>query len=138
MKPHALAMPAYIASLVRTPLERMGLDPSDVTDDMIICPLVYEDGTVVSIVVMCTTQRGWFNRIKSVASLSFVELDEHARILKMHFNENMPLPTGPDDLPFIMRFAAKVRATAWALALTGNIGECLSLPGRPAKGLRVV
>ena len=132
MKPQALAMPAHIASLTQTALGSMGLDPSDVIDDMVICRLQYEDGTVVSIVVMYTTQLGWFNRIKAVVSLSFVELDEHTSIAKVRFNETVPLPTGPNDLPFIMRFAAKVRATAWALAVTGNIGECLSLPGRRA------
>ena len=132
MKPQVLAMPDYIALLVRTPLARLGLDPSDATDDMVMCPLEYEDGTVVSIVVMCTAERGWFNRIKPVVSLSFVELGDNTKAMKVHLNETMAVPTGPSDLQFLTRFAAKIRATAWSLAVTGGMGECLSLPGRPA------
>ena len=132
MKPQVLAMPDDIATLVRIPLARLGLDPSDVTDDMVMCSLDYEDGTVVSMIVMCTAERGWFNRIKPVISLSFAELDANTRVVKVHFNETIPVPTGPSDLQFLVRFAAKVRATAWALAVTGGMGECLSLPGRPS------
>lgn len=130
MKLQALEMPGYVAALVRTPLARMGLEPSEVTDDMIMCQLDYESGAVVTIIVMCTTERGWFNRIRPVVSLSFVELDENTRAVKVHFNETMPVPTGPDDLQFYLRFGAKIKAIAYTLAITGNLGKCDSLPRR--------
>lgn len=132
MKPQVLNMPDYIAKLVRGSLAQLGLESSDATDDMIMCPLIYESGATVSIIVMCTTERGWFNRIKPTISLSFVTLDGDTRATTVHFNETMSLPTGPSDLQFLLRFAATVRAAAWTLAVIGGMGECISLPGRPS------
>lgn len=60
MTNRALAMPAYIADLVRMPLARLGLDPSDADDDVVTCLLTYEDGSELTVVVMCVGQRGWF------------------------------------------------------------------------------
>lgn len=43
MKTRALAMPEYVAELVRLPLARMGLEPNEAKDDIVTCPLAYED-----------------------------------------------------------------------------------------------
>ena len=130
MRQQALAIPLFVAVLVRTQLQSMGLMPDDVTDDMILCRLDYEQGSV-SIIVMYTTEHRWFRRAKPVVSLSLVEQDENTRAVKVHFNETMPIPSGSSDLQFSLRFAAKIKAMAWALAATTNLGECASLPGRP-------
>ena len=54
-----LAMPDYIADLVHMPLIRLGLDTFS-GDDLITCPLTYEDGTELSMAIMCVANRGWF------------------------------------------------------------------------------
>lgn len=130
MKQQALAIPLFVAALVRTQLQSMRLLPNDVTDDMILCRLDYEHGSA-SIIVMYTTEQRWFRRTKPVVSLSLVEQDSQTRAVKVHFNETTPIPSGPNDLQFSLRLAVKIRAMAWALAATTNMGECVSLPGRP-------
>ena len=57
MKTRALAMPQYVANAVRMPLVRMGLQPSEAQDDLVSCPLEYEDGTVLSLILMCIAKR---------------------------------------------------------------------------------
>jgi hypothetical protein len=130
MKTRALAMPNYVAELVRLPLVRMDLEPSEAEDDLVTCPLLFEDGTVLSLVVMCVAKRGWF-REKAVLIVSVVSLDENSRAVQVYMRDTMDVPSGPSDLPFAIKLSAKVRAIAWSLAATSNMGECVSLPGRP-------
>lgn len=130
MTNRALTMPAYIARLITMPLKRMGLQPSEAQDDLISCPLQYEDGTVLSLVVMCIAKRRWF-REKPALVISAVTLEGSPRTVTVHLSETMDAPIGPDDLPFAVRLSAKVRAIAWTIAATGAMGECVSLPGRP-------
>jgi hypothetical protein len=126
----ALAMPDYVAQLVRLPLARMNLEPSEVEGDIVSCPLLYEDGTMLSLVVLCVSERGWF-REKPMLVLSIVALDQNTRAVRIYCRETISAPTGPSDLPFMIRLSAKVRANAWTLAVTEKMGECVSLPGRP-------
>lgn len=130
MNNRALTMPEHVAQLITLPLERLGLQPSDARDELISCPLHYEDGTVVSLVVICITKRGWF-RERPALVISAMSMEGSTRTTRVHFRESMDYPTGPDDLPFTTRLSAKVRAIAWAIAATGGMGECISLPGRP-------
>ena len=127
----ALAMPEYVAQLVWMPLVRMKLEPTGGDDDIVTCSLVYENGAVLSLVVMCVAKRGWF-REKPAITVSIVGLDDSTRAAQIHSRETIDVPTGPDDLPFVLRFSSLVRAMAWTLAATSDLGECVSLPGRPA------
>jgi hypothetical protein len=49
----ALAMPEYVARLIRMPLARMKPEPSEAGDDIVSCSLIYENGAALSLVVMC-------------------------------------------------------------------------------------
>jgi hypothetical protein len=129
MKVRALAMPDYVANLVRLPLVRMELEPSEATNDAVLCSLLYENGTVLTLVVMCIARSGWF-REKPMIVVSIVEMNDNAKIVRVHARENMAIPTDPHDMPFVLRLTAMVRAMAWTLAATSNMGECKSLPGR--------
>jgi hypothetical protein len=53
MNNRALAMPEYVARLIRLPLLRMKLEPSEVEDDIVSCSMLYENGAVLSLVAMC-------------------------------------------------------------------------------------
>jgi hypothetical protein len=126
MTNRALAMPDYVAQLIRLP--RMGLEPSEATDDIVTCPLLYEDGTVLSLVVMCIAKRGWFNREKPALAISIVALSEATRAARVYLSETVAVPTDDSDLPFMLRFVAMVKAMIWTHAATGNMGECKSFP----------
>jgi hypothetical protein len=127
-KNRALAMPEYVAQLITLSLVRMGLTP-DAEDDLITCSLIYEDGTELSLVTMCIAERGWF-RERPMLVVSIVTLANDTRPIQVHAQGTMPVPTGPNDFPFLVRLSAKVRAAAWSLAATSRMGECVSLPGR--------
>lgn len=129
MNSRALAMPEYVAELVRLTLVRLSLHPEPLQDDMVTCSLSYENGTVISLVVMCVAERRWF-RERPAVLVSFVELDQDTRATKVYHTETLTAPTGPGDFPFILHLATKVRARAWTLAVTAGLGECLDLPGR--------
>jgi hypothetical protein len=122
-------MPDYVAQLIGRPLARLGLEPSEAHDDLVSCPLMYEDGTVLSLAIMCIASRGWFGRETAMLVVSFVALDSHTRVVRTYSCETMAVPTGPGDLPFIVRLSSKVRAIAWSVAATSNMGECVSIPG---------
>jgi hypothetical protein len=130
MTNRALAMPDYVAQLIQLPLARMKLEPSEAEDDIVSCSLLYENGAVLSLVVMCVAKRGWF-REKPMLVVSIVELDEHTRAVQVHSRETMAVPTDPDDVLFVLRLTSMIRAMTWTVAATSNMGECISLPGRP-------
>jgi hypothetical protein len=73
MKARALAMPNYVASLTTLQLTLIGLQPQ-ARDDIIFCPLIYEDGSALSFVTMCVARRGWLRETPMLV-LSIVELD---------------------------------------------------------------
>ncbi|TIM12657.1 MAG: hypothetical protein E5Y67_21685 [Mesorhizobium sp.] len=88
MTTHALAMPDYVAALITLSINRMGLETSTGEDDVISAPIAYQDGTKLSIVVMCIAQRGWF-RFKPVLLVSLAQLDENTRAVDVHFRDTL-------------------------------------------------
>lgn len=128
MTTRALAMPDYVADLIVTTLNRMRLEPI-YEEDFISCGLLYEDGTALELIVMCVAKRRWL-RERPLLTLSAISRGNLTRAVQVHLRDTMDVPDGPNDLQFMVRLVAKVRATAWSLAETSRMGECLSLPGR--------
>lgn len=126
MKHRALAMPDYVAQLVMMPLLRIGLQPLN-SDDVITCDLFYEDGSALSLVLLCIAKRRWFLE-KPVLLVSIAALDHDTRATAVYYRETMALPRSPTDLKFALRLSAQVKAMAWSLAGTEGRGECVSLP----------
>lgn len=130
MTNQALAMPNYVTQLLTMQLTRMGLQPH-AEADTVTCTLLYEDGSALSLIVLCVAKRRWLRECPMLA-LTIASYDEGTRATDFYFNELMDVPSGPTDLRFTVVLASKVRAMAWSLAASGNRGKCLSLPGRPA------
>lgn len=130
MKNRALAMPEYVAKLVRLTLTRMGLEPSEAQDDVVVCPLTYENGNALSLVVMCVAERGWF-REKRILVASVVTLDEATRATRVFSQLNTSVPAGPTDVHFMLSFSARVKAIAQSVAMDCQTGRLVSLSGRP-------
>jgi hypothetical protein len=129
MTNRALAMPDYVAELAKLCLAQLGLVPSDEHKDIITASLRYENGTELSVIVMCLAQRNWF-REKPVVTVSIARSDAGMRAPDIYFREVMPVPYGPSDLQFLLALNTNIRAMAWTVAATAGIGECISLPGR--------
>ena len=68
MTNRALAMPEYVEKLISVQLTLIGLHPKT-QDDVIVCPLMYEDGSALSLVTMCMAKRGWFREIAYACGL---------------------------------------------------------------------
>jgi hypothetical protein len=64
MSVQALAMPVFTSDLVLLTLNRMGLHTPSTEDDLIVCPLAYEAGNELSLVIMCIGEPGWFGRVR--------------------------------------------------------------------------
>jgi len=43
----------------------------------------------------------------------------------------IPAPRHPHDVIFMAKLAVEIKSTAWAVAATEDIGECMTFPGRP-------
>lgn len=129
MTKRVLAMPDYVTRLIKLQLVGMGLQP-DAEADAITCPLVYEDGSILSLVILCVAKRKWLLE-RPTLLISIASLDQRTRATEVYFRETTAIPTSASDLHFTIRLAAKIRAMAWSLATTGKMGECTSLPGRP-------
>ena len=131
MKTRPLVMPEYVTELLKLTLVRLELHTADTGEDAVTVPLRYEDGTELSVVILCVAQHRWLRREQPMILLSVVELDSNTQAVQVFARELMPVPSGPDDFPFMVRLSAKIRATAWSIAATSGFGECMSLPGRP-------
>ena len=130
-----LEFPSSVADLVLLALNRMNLSGADFQEDMISCPLEYENGTEISLIIICQAEAGgWFRNEKPVVSFSFVELNDEQKIIRVLDTDKLDFPTSPQDLMFLTKFIARVRAIGWTIAAVGQMGECLNLPNRPVVG----
>lgn len=133
MTTHALAMPPPTKQLIILQLTTMGLDVSNPQREILVSPLSFEDGTVLLLVIMCASKRSWFTE-KPLLAIAVMSASNDMRPSKIYSRETMPMPSSPNDVQFMLRLAAKVTATVWSLAAVLDIGECVSLPGRPGGG----
>ena len=129
MTTRALAMPDYVVTLTSMQLTLIGLQPSEVQNDMIVCPLLYEDGGSLSLVTMCIAKRRWLYE-KAMVALSLVHLDENTRTTQVYFKELLPAPVDDSDLPFLMRYGSMVKAMLLTHAKTSDMGRLLNVRKR--------
>lgn len=125
MKARALAMPYYVASLTTLQLTLIGLQPQT-RDDIVFCPLMYDDGSALSFVTMCVAKRGWFRETPTLV-LSIVELDGSTRIAQVYLRQDMPLPVDENDVQFLVRYGAMVKAMLVTHAKSSNMGKLTNL-----------
>ena len=130
MKQNALVMPAHVAKLITFTALKLGLTPSALEEDMITCPITYDGGTSLIVVVMCIGRRGWL-RQKAFVSVSLIASVPSARTNRVLSTDNITYPTDPHDIRFTVRLGSMIRASAWSVGISEGLGECLDLPGRP-------
>lgn len=129
MTHRALVMPDSVTELAKLGLTQLGLVPSVEHKDIITASLRYENGTELSVIVMCLAKRSWF-REKPTVAVSIAKLDASMKATDIYMREVMPVPYGPTDLQFLLALNTNIRAMAWTIAATAGMGECTSLPGR--------
>ncbi|TGP82076.1 hypothetical protein EN870_07625 [bacterium M00.F.Ca.ET.227.01.1.1] len=127
MTNRALVMPDHVAESVKLCLAQLGLVPLTEHKDIITASLRYQDGTELSVIIMCLAQKSWF-REKPTVAVSIAKLDASMKATDIYFKDVMPAPHGPSDLQFLLALSANIRAMAWTVAATAGMGECLELP----------
>lgn len=130
MTTRVLVMPSYVNELVKMPLVRLGLNPSDAENDIVTCPLRFENGTKLSLVIICAAEKGWF-REKPVVWVSVAELDSNTRASKVYSRDSITYPSSPNDVLFTHKLSVKVRATVWSLVAIPEVGRCIDIQGPP-------
>ena len=130
MTNRALAMPEYVARLVNVQLASIGLQPT-MQDDMTICPLMYEDGSALSLITMCIAKRGWFKE-KAMLVVSIVELNQATRVVQVYFKELITVPVDDSDVTFLLRYGTMVKAMLVTHAKVSNMGKLVNLRRREA------
>lgn len=132
MKDGLLPLPDYVGELIELPLIKLGLAPISVEHDMVRCEIRYGNGTRLTLVLMCVAQAKFVFFTSRKLLISFATLGANGRLDTMYYKDTMGLPTRPNDLEFSLQLSFKIRAMAWTIASLGELGECISLPGRPA------
>lgn len=131
MTNRALAMPEYVKTLISVQLTLIGLQP-ETQDDVTACPLMYEDGSALTLVTMCVAKRGWFRETPMLV-VSIVELDENTRAVQVYFRELMAAPIDDSDIPFVMRYATMVKSMLVTHAKSSNMGKLTNLRRRESR-----
>lgn len=131
MKTRALAMPEYVAKLTNMQLTLIGLQPT-LQDDLTVCPLMYEDGTALSLITMCIAKLGWF-REKPMLVVSIVELDQNTRVVQVYFKQLIAVPIDETDVPFTLRYSSMVKAMLVTHAKVSDTGKLVNLRRREAR-----
>jgi hypothetical protein len=131
MTSRALAMPEHVAALTNMSLTLIGLLPI-MQDDMTVCPLVYEDGTALSLITMCVAKRSWF-REKPMLLLSIVQLDQDTGVVQVYFKRLMAVPVDDNDIPFTLRYSSMIKAMLVTHAKVSNSGKLINLQRREAR-----
>ena len=126
----ALAMPEYVAKLISVQLSLIGLQPTT-QDDMTVCPLMYEDGSALSLIAMCIAKRGWLRETPMLV-VSIVGLDQDTRVVQTYFKELMTVPANDSDIPFVMRYVTMVKSMLVTHAKVSNMGKLVNLRRREA------
>jgi hypothetical protein len=131
MTNRALTMPEYVTKLTSTSLVLIGLQPAT-QDDMTVCPLLYEDGSALSLITMCIAKRGWF-REKPMLVISIVELDQSTRIVQVYCKQAMAVPIDEADVPFTLRYSSMIKAMLLTHAKASNMGKLINLRRREGR-----
>lgn len=128
MTSRALAMPDHVATLTDQSLTLIGLQP-ETLNDVTVCPLLYEDGSALSLVTMCIAKRGWFYE-KPMLTVSLVGIDEETKIVKVYLKQLMVPPIDDTDVQFLMRYGAMVKAMLGTHSRSSNMGKLVNLRRR--------
>lgn len=131
MTSRPMDMAGYVSDLVELTFNRLGLVITDKTEQAVAAPLRYENGAELMVVVQYRARQRWFRSDELKALVSIATPSHGTTPLRVHDQDTLQGPDGPDDVLFMARLSVKIRAMAWTLAVVCDVGECLSLPGRP-------
>jgi len=123
-------MPESTASLVEMSLEQLQLTPFRLDEETFAFGLNFEDGSEPTFIIRSVMQAGLFRK-KAVVAIIAVSAHQDMSMRKVYLKTYMRAPTHQNDVLFMAELAMHIKSTAWAIAATEDIGECLHFPARP-------
>ncbi len=130
MKYERMKMPDGTAQLIYMSLDMLEVESFEMDEATIIFDVKYEGGVTLTFMVRTVRQQGLFQKKPAVAIIA-TSLDEHMVVCKVHLRTFMRQPKHRSDVQFITEIGMHIKSTAWAIAATEGIGECVTFPGRP-------
>lgn len=123
-------MPNSTSRLIWTFLERMELKPHRLDDETIVFAVRYQDGTEIAFMIRSIVQ-GMLLRKKPAIAVIAASANDDRSIREVYLSTAIAAPRHPDDVLFTAALAIEIKSTAWAIAATEGMGECLQFPRRP-------
>ncbi|GEM_PF-6813455 len=130
MKYQRMIMPESTASLVEMCLEQLELTPFRLDAETFVFGLKFEDGSEPIFMIRSAIQAGLFRK-KPVVAIIAVSANQDMSLRKIYLKTYMRAPMHQSDVLFMAELAMHIKTTAWAIAGTEDIGECMHFPGRP-------
>ena len=131
MKYERMTMPDSTASLIWMALEQLELQPFKLDSETVVFGVQYEDGSEPIFMVRSVVQATWFRRHPGVVIVA-AAANEDMSLGKVFLQTFMRAPKHASDKQFVAELAMHIKSTAWAIAGTEDMGECVDFPGRPA------
>ncbi|WP_417583070.1 hypothetical protein [Pelagibacterium sp.] len=125
-----MTMPNSTARLIWSSLERLELRPRRLDGETIVFATRYQDGTEVALMIRSIVQTSLFRRSPAIAVVA-ASANQDWSMREVYLKTCISAPRNPDDLLFTAKLAIEIKSTAWAIAATGDMGDCLQFPGSP-------
>lgn len=116
-----------LSDLLALPFLLLKLEPQTNDRNLVRCPLHFEDGSVVHVVLMYTTKKRLLLGTKERISVAFAVLDQGSSVQSVFHRSELPVPIGNHDVRFCIKLSALIRAVAWRLYQTTDMGRCTEL-----------
>lgn len=123
-------MPDSTANLVWMALEQLELQPFKLDSETVVFGVKYEDGSEPIFMVRSVVQTAWFCRHPGVVIVA-AAANEDMSLDKVFLQTFMRAPKHASDTRFVAELAMHIKSTAWAIAGTEDMGECVDFPGKP-------
>lgn len=122
-------MPEDTASLIRMCLDLLRVTAFDVDKSTIGFWAEFETGRCLFTVKSVTRKRLLSSTPLLCVTASADSLDVIPN--EVFLDSYMSVPRHKHDVVFMAKLAVEIKSTAWAVAGTEDMGECVSFPGRP-------
>ena len=120
-----LQMPTGMSDLIQFALEPLQLSEFIIAEDVLTYRLRYENGQLLTLVILFVEERHMLLFFKAVISFAIVDMDDEGRNRATYLRRSIERPSGPNDMEFCTRLVAQVAAMKRAVADDLGAGERL-------------
>ena len=120
-----LQMPTGMSELIQFALEPLQLSEFIMAEDVLTYRLHYENGQVLTLVILFVEERHLLLFSKAVISFAIVDMDDEGRNRATYLRRSIQRPRGPHDMEFCTHLMARVFAMTCTVEDDVGAGERL-------------